>query len=115
MADYNEFKTDISSQYFLKLAPDFSVLDIVEKHMLENNKTGEYQLFYYVQSSSAIDCTFKRGLFKVKNAVSASIIDTNAAYYSTVINGDLYLIAINNLDKVYFKFNNGYEIVGVAF
>ena len=118
MDGYNVFKTDISSEYFLKLAPDLSVLDIVEKYMLEHNLDisgkKEKDLFYYNSDDNKnTSCTFRRGLFKILNNVE--ITNCNSACYEFTVNKDRYLIAINNLEPITFTLKSVSTIIGVAF
>lgn len=118
------------TNYLLKLAPDFSVLDLVEQYINENNiqpdSTGGYKyknlFFYDPNGKSGGQTNFYRGLFKVESsevpAVDGEKINED---YILINNGAIennksyYIIACKEPTGSGLKLNNCLSIVGVAF
>lgn len=110
-------KRDID-RYFLKIAPDFSVLDLAEKYMEENNKTGEDKLFYFNPNTSSISTTFRRAIFRCNNP--GNKIDESSAgslsYRIFNCGSHSIFICISTTDiPIVFSVSNSDRIVGVCF
>lgn len=118
--DYND-----QDEYFLKLIPDFSVFDLVEKYYIDNNTSeGTNNLFYYKNFGSddtTISTEFYRAIFKIIGIIGLNKFDITppedyiVRHY--IINGDLYLIVISNNSTIELSDSTFKEktIIGVAF
>lgn len=105
-------------KYFIKLIPDFSVFDIVEKDYIDNNIEGNNKLFFYAPKdiTEEKDTNFYRAIFKIVNKnEKLNLQSKEIIYQEYIINSDLYIIAISR-GKETIKLNNiNNKVIGVAF
>jgi len=114
--------------YFVKIAPDFSVFDMVEKYYYDNNLSTEYfkEVFSYkVVNLASYSTNFYRGMFLVYtsgditiNAPEDEYVVFPMRYYMDGLNKVIIsqiIIAIQEAPFVMTSTSNIDLVIGVAF
>jgi len=114
--------------YFVKIAPDFSVFDMVEKYYYDNNLSTEYfkEVFSYkVVNLASYSTNFYRGMFLVYtsgditiNAPEDEYVVFPMRYYMDGLNKVIIsqiIIAIQEAPFVMSSTSNIDLVIGVAF
>lgn len=86
-------------QYLLKLAPDFSTLDLVEQFASNNNISGQFKdIFFYKETKDNIidvSTNFYRGIFKIVST------DTEITFTPNMFTKEDYIVIKKSHDNEY--------------
>jgi len=121
-------------EYFLKISPDFSVFDLLEKFLVSNELSDEQKgIFFYRKdelTDDVLETNFYRAIFKIdinstneedypklSNSEKNYIIIKDEEYTLDGINHKIFFIigSDNNLLEIDGSGITIYEILGVAF
>jgi len=112
----NNYVGSESDKYFLKIAPDFSVFNIAEKYMVENEKDGEDKLFFFNRHTKDVKTSFRRGMFKIDNFNAEVDVKTEISYKIFEVGDSLIVIFISTMDEpIEFSLNLESRVIGVTF
>jgi hypothetical protein len=115
MQDINKELQD----YFIKLAPDFSVFEMVEKYYYDNNGFGNYSgIFYYNgESATSKQTQLLRGMFLVYSDGNLSVENAAADEYTVFAYkpGTQIVIGIQSTPMKIVSTTNIDLMIGVAF
>lgn len=97
--------------YLIKIAPDFSVLDMVEKYAINYGLPEDNGSFQYSENPDKPEGKFSRGIYRVYPNNTTINISTNNCLEIKYDDSSIFIVYSNNIPK----FTGATCIVGVKF